>query len=123
MDLVADFCAAENGNKWFLRVCQGLAEVFQFLVDQEAADTFARPQHAWHSEHRRVLAMTGAKCVVDIKIGQLCQLCSKFREVLRFAFVKAKVLKHDHLAVFHGIYHLLYIGPHTIGGELYVPAE
>ena len=54
------------------------------------------------TDGRRVGAMSGAEGVVDVDIGQRCELCREFRIVRFLLGVKAEILEEQNVALLEG---------------------
>ena len=66
-DLVADLCAAENGNIGMFRIGDGAPKIFQFLFHQETGDSRQEVRHAFGGG---MGAVRRTKCIVDVHITQ-----------------------------------------------------
>ncbi len=97
-DFVGDFCAAEDGDEGVGGVKDGLAEVFDFLHDEESGGFFFA-EVGDHDAHRGVGAVAGAEGVVDVDIGERGELGGEGFVTFFFAGVEAEVFEEEDLAV------------------------
>ena len=93
-DLVGDLGAAQDGHEGAHRVFQRLAQVFQFLLHEEAGYGGQQVGHAFGAG---VGAMGAAEGVHDVDVAQFGQLLGHAGVVLGLALVEAGVFQHQHL--------------------------
>ena len=77
----------------------GLAEVFEFLLDEKSDRPRLARQRLRHAERAGVLAMGGAEGIIDVDIADLGKLLGKLRVVLLFLLVETNVFQEKDFAV------------------------
>ena len=115
-DLVADFCAADDGDEGPRGIRDRFADVGEFFFHQQAGGGLLHETR--DADDRRVSAMSGAKGVADE------QAVAKLRELLRESFVvllffrmEADVFEEQNAAVGERLAFRFGVGADAIGGE------
>ena len=75
--LVGDLCTAQDSNKWFLGIGEGLAEKPQLPFDQETGNARFTLHHQRDGVHRGIVPVGCAEGVIDIYISHGCELFCK----------------------------------------------
>ncbi len=100
-DLVADFCAAENGDEGTRGIGDGSAEVGEFLFHQQAGGGL--PDEASDADDGGMGAMSGAEGIANEQaIAKLGELLREGFVVLFFFGVEAHVFEKEDAAVGEG---------------------
>ena len=94
-DLIGDLGAAEDRDEGSLRVFQRAADVFEFLLDQETADS---GQIIGNAGGGGVGAMRRAERVVDIDLSKRSELLGKFGVVFGLFRMETDVFEQEDFA-------------------------
>src|SRR5208282_4974903 len=114
-DFVADFGAAQNGDERALGVLQDAAQILQLLFHEQSGGGFL--YEPGDANRGSVGPMGGAEGIIDVELGELCELLGKILVILFFFGVEAEVLKQQGLAFLELERHLFGLGPDALGAE------
>ena len=98
VDLVRDLGAAQDRHERPCRVGDGVAQVLDLLLDQEAHDLGLAAHGLGHGDHRGVRAVAGAEGVVAVDVGHVGQRLGECGVALLLAGVEPQVLQHQDVA-------------------------
>ncbi len=118
LDFVGDFCSADDGDEGLIGVGEGLAEVGELLLHEQAGGgDFDEVSDAFGGG---VGAVGAAEGVVDVDIAEAGQLLREGGIVGLFFGMEAEVFEQERLAGFEVGGHLAGDDTDAVGGEGYV---
>jgi hypothetical protein len=118
LDLVGHLGAAQDRDERLRRVREGLPEVLDLLLDEEAGRLlFHEPRHAGR---RRVRAVRRAERVIHPHVGEARQLAREGLVVRLLLRVEAEVLEEEHLPLLEVAHELLHAVADAVVGEDHV---
>lgn len=115
VELVGNFCAAQNRNEGTDGIFDCVAKELEFLLNQETADRNGSKTVLNDACRRGVSAVSGAECVVDVHVAEVCEFAAKLLAVFLLARVETGVFKQNDSAVFESGNFCVSVVTHKVG--------
>ena len=102
VNLVRNLGTTEDRDEWPLRIRDGIGKVLHFLLHEKTNDAWFADHGLRNGNHRSVGAVTCAKGIVAVDIGEPSQLSGEDRIALLLALIKTQVFQQHNIAALQG---------------------
>ena len=117
LEFVCNFRSAQNGYERSSGILYGATEEFEFLFNEETADSHGSVSVLNDTCGRSVSTVSRSESVVDVYVAEFRELFAELLAVLFLTCVKTSVFQQNGFAVFKRSHFLLSVLAHKVGGK------